>query len=70
MVVTTPWFRIALDLSHDGEWVGASYEVRQDDRLITLTVMPRPGPWDEGETLLRDVVEEVSKRYGVQLKLL
>lgn len=66
----TPWFRLTLDLSHDGEWVGVSYEVRQEERLIDLVVCPRPGPFDDGEALLRDLIEEVTDRYGVQQRLL
>lgn len=65
-----PWFRLCVDLSHDGEWTGASYEVRQEDRLIQVVVLPAPGPFDDGATLLSTMQEEVEDRYGVQLKLL
>lgn len=68
--MTVPWFRFSIDLSHDGEWVGASYEVRQDDHLVGLKVLPRPGPFDEPWDLIRDMIEEVEDAYGIQLKLL
>lgn len=64
------WFRLTVDLSHDGEWRGSSYEVRHDDRIVGIHVMPEPGPFEHGMALLEAMIEEVEARYGVQLRLL
>jgi hypothetical protein len=66
----TPWFRLSLDLDHDGNWRGSSFEVRQEDRLVGIVVMPEPGPFDTPEDMVRLLVEEVNDRYGVQLRLI
>lgn len=68
--MTPDWFRLALDLSHAGEWVGMSYEVRTLDRIVGITVMPPPNPFEDACDLIEDLREEVVKRYGVQMRLL
>jgi len=68
--MTTPWFRLSLDIDHDGNIRGASYEVRSDDRLVKLTVMPEPGPFGSIEGLMHDMVSDLRSDYGMQLRLL
>ena len=67
--MSTPWFRLTLDLDYTGNWRGLSYVVRVDDRLIEVTVLPEPGPFEDGGELLNRLIEWVTDRYGVQLKI-
>jgi len=65
----TPWFRLTLDMDHDGNWRGISYEVRQEERIKAIHVLPEPGPFDNHHELLGALIEDIESRYGVQLKL-
>lgn len=68
--MTPPWFRLSIDVDHDGNVRGASYEVRQEDRLVGIYVGPEPGPFTSLDAIVSELMEHVTDRYGVQLRLL
>ena len=65
----THWYRLTIDLDPAGNPIGTSYEVRSNERIVAIHVMPKPdgrrNPHDEVEVLAGDI----ESRYGVQLPL-
>lgn len=68
--MTIPWFRISLDLDHDGNWRGLSIEARVADRIETILVLEEPGPFESGPEMLERATDDIFERYGIQLRLL
>lgn len=68
------WYRLCVDVDHEGNLLGRSYEVRlvdvdqPDDAHRSLVVLPQPGPFATLGDAIDYVWRDIEHNYGVQLK--
>lgn len=63
------WYRLCVDVDHQGHPIGASYERHLADDIERVGVMVDPGPFDTIAEVLEDVIAAVVSREGQQLAL-
>lgn len=67
--MSTPWYRICVDIDSTGGPIGASYELHSNDLVRGVHVLPSPGPFDTVEEAFKLAVADAADRYGFQLTL-